>query len=64
MILVHVLVFMFIFTDECALAEIDSKVANVPTRFADLCLQAFTARQEIIDWVKELIERSVSLRLI
>ncbi|XP_021199652.3 trichohyalin isoform X3 [Helicoverpa armigera] len=44
--------------DECALAELDSKVANVPTCFADLCLQAFTARQEIIDWVKELIERS------
>ncbi|XP_026746875.1 trichohyalin-like isoform X3 [Trichoplusia ni] len=46
--------------DECTLAELDTKVANVPTRFADLCLQAFTARQEIIDWVKELIERSES----
>ncbi|XP_035431480.2 ribosome-binding protein 1 isoform X3 [Spodoptera frugiperda] len=46
--------------DECALAELDSNVTNVPTYFADLCLQAFTARQEIIDWVKELIERSES----
>ncbi|XP_022829661.1 myosin heavy chain, striated muscle-like isoform X2 [Spodoptera litura] len=46
--------------DECALAELDSNVTNVPTCFADLCLQAFTARQEIIDWVKELIERSES----
>ncbi|KAH9640629.1 hypothetical protein HF086_000573 [Spodoptera exigua] len=46
--------------DECTLAELDSKVTNVPACFADLCLQAFTARQEIIDWVKELIERGES----
>lgn len=52
-----------LYADECTLAELDTKVANVPTRFADLCLQAFTARQEIIDWVKELIERSVSLQI-
>ncbi|XP_063823515.1 myosin-3-like isoform X2 [Ostrinia nubilalis] len=44
--------------DECALAEVDAKVATVPTRFADLCLQAFTARQELIDWVKNLIEKN------
>ncbi|KAM3968305.1 uncharacterized protein ACR2FA_007674 [Aphomia sociella] len=44
--------------DECALAELDAKASDVPARFADLCLQAFTARQELIDWVKELIEQN------
>ncbi|KAJ8724930.1 hypothetical protein PYW07_015888 [Mythimna separata] len=44
--------------DESVLTELDSKVSSVPTCFADLCLQAFTARQEIIDWVKELIDTS------
>ncbi|XP_059060207.1 centromere-associated protein E-like [Achroia grisella] len=44
--------------DECALAELDAKASNVPTKFADLCLQAFTARQELIDWVKELVEKN------
>ncbi|KAL0883793.1 hypothetical protein ABMA27_015885 [Loxostege sticticalis] len=44
--------------DECALAEMDAKVVTVPSRFADLCLQAFTARQELIDWVKNLLEKS------
>ncbi|KAJ8726905.1 hypothetical protein PYW08_015302 [Mythimna loreyi] len=42
--------------DEGILTELDTKVSSVPTCFADLCLQAFTARQEIIDWVKELID--------
>ncbi|CAB3225012.1 unnamed protein product [Arctia plantaginis] len=41
--------------DECTLVDINAKVLSVPAHFADLCLQAFTARQEIIDWVKELI---------
>ncbi|XP_031763483.2 uncharacterized protein LOC113523483 isoform X2 [Galleria mellonella] len=44
--------------DECALAELDAKASNVPAKFADLCLQAFTARQELIDWVKELVEKN------
>ncbi|XP_045763782.1 myosin-9-like isoform X2 [Maniola jurtina] len=42
--------------DERALADVESKTLNIPGCFADLCLQAFTARQELIDWVKELIE--------
>ncbi|XP_034825647.1 uncharacterized protein [Maniola hyperantus] len=37
-------------------ADVESKTLNIPRCFADLCLQAFTARQELIDWVKELIE--------
>ncbi|XP_075972771.1 uncharacterized protein LOC142974369 isoform X2 [Anticarsia gemmatalis] len=44
--------------DECAFADLDENVLHVPAHFADLCLQAFTARQEIIDWVKELIEKN------
>ncbi|XP_045459861.1 paramyosin-like [Melitaea cinxia] len=44
--------------DECALAEVDSKVIKIPACFADLCLQAFTARQELIDWIKNLIEKN------
>lgn len=47
--------------DDTALIEIDTKVGKVPSCFADLCLQAFTARQEIIDWVKELISQMVRL---
>lgn len=45
--------------DECALEEVDSKVLKIPACFADLCLQAFTARQELIDWIKNLIETNV-----
>ncbi|CAH2091841.1 unnamed protein product [Euphydryas editha] len=44
--------------DECVLAEVDSKVLKIPACFADLCLQVFTARQEIIDWIKDLIEKN------
>ncbi|CAH0397289.1 unnamed protein product [Chilo suppressalis] len=43
--------------DEGTFAEVDAKLTKVPVRFAELCLQAFTARQEIIDWVKDLIEK-------
>lgn len=50
-------------TDECALSELDANVLGVPDRFADLCLQAFTARQELIDWVKGLIENNVKALL-
>lgn len=46
-------------TDESALEEVDSKVLKIPACFADLCLQAFTARQELIDWIKNLIETNV-----
>ncbi|XP_039745936.1 myosin heavy chain, muscle-like isoform X3 [Pararge aegeria] len=42
--------------DDCALSDVESKTLNIPGCFADLCLQAFTARQELIDWVKELIQ--------
>ncbi|XP_049865476.1 uncharacterized protein LOC126366410 [Pectinophora gossypiella] len=41
--------------DENSLAELGAKVSKVPSKFADLCIQAFTARQELIDWVKELV---------
>lgn len=45
--------------DENVIAELDSNVTKVPSRFADLCLQAFTARQELIDWVKEIAGQMV-----
>ncbi|KPJ20374.1 hypothetical protein RR48_06113 [Papilio machaon] len=41
--------------DDDVLTEWDRKVLNLPGSFADLCLQSFTARQEVIDWVKEII---------
>ncbi|XP_013175479.1 PREDICTED: centrosomal protein of 290 kDa isoform X2 [Papilio xuthus] len=41
--------------DDDILTEWDKRVLNLPGNFADLCLQAFTARQEVIDWVKEII---------
>ncbi|XP_047545631.1 myosin heavy chain, muscle-like isoform X2 [Vanessa atalanta] len=43
--------------DECALTEVYSKVVKIPACFAELCLQAFSARQELIDWIKKLIEK-------
>ncbi|XP_026326410.1 cingulin-like [Hyposmocoma kahamanoa] len=39
--------------DENVLAELFASVTKIPSRFSDLCLQAFTARQELIDCVKE-----------
>ncbi|KAL4713539.1 hypothetical protein ACJJTC_007777 [Scirpophaga incertulas] len=42
--------------DEHAFVEINTNVTNVQELFANLCLQAFTTRQEIIDWVKGLLE--------
>ncbi|XP_048481140.1 protein NETWORKED 1D isoform X3 [Plutella xylostella] len=43
--------------DENSLAELDERLTNLPVGFVDLCLEAITTRQEIIDWVKEdLIE--------
>lgn len=38
----------------------ETKALKVPTYFAELCLQAFTARQDLIDWIKELMENNVS----
>ncbi|CAG5009636.1 unnamed protein product [Parnassius apollo] len=43
--------------DENILSEWDAKVSNLSENYADLCLQAFTARQEIIDWVKDVIAK-------
>ncbi|CAG9563575.1 unnamed protein product [Danaus chrysippus] len=43
--------------DEHALGEVETKVLNIPGYFAELCLQAFTARQELIDWIKDLVEK-------
>lgn len=37
----------------------ESKAVKVPVQFAELCLQAFTARQDLINWVKDLIEKNV-----
>ncbi|KAG6453818.1 hypothetical protein O3G_MSEX008339 [Manduca sexta] len=48
--------------DERALAELDVNMENLPARFADLCLQAFAARQEIIEWAKELIGNNEQLK--
>lgn len=48
--------------DENSLAELDERLTNLPVGFVDLCLEAITTRQEIIDWVKEdLIEIHVSI---
>ncbi|XP_060800647.1 cingulin isoform X2 [Amyelois transitella] len=44
--------------DETSLEDLEVKVSKVPAQLADLCLQSFTARQELIDWVKELIDRN------
>ncbi|XP_045492270.1 myosin-9-like isoform X2 [Colias croceus] len=43
--------------DEETLADVESKAVNIPACFADLCLKAFTARQELIDWMKEYLEK-------
>ncbi|XP_050362802.1 myosin-9-like isoform X2 [Nymphalis io] len=43
--------------DESALAEVYTKVVKIPACFAELCLQAFSGRQEIIDWIKTLIKQ-------
>ncbi|KAI5641950.1 MAR-binding filament-like protein 1 [Phthorimaea operculella] len=42
--------------DEDALCALDAQVSSIPSKFAELCLQAFTARQELIDWIKILVE--------
>ncbi|XP_052738120.1 forkhead-associated domain-containing protein 1-like [Bicyclus anynana] len=42
--------------DDSVLSDIQSKTLNIPGYFAELCLQAFTERQELIDWVKEFIQ--------
>lgn len=49
------MVIQILLSDDEFLSEWDRKVLNLPGNFADLCLQAFTARQEVIDWVKEII---------
>ncbi|CAG4940434.1 unnamed protein product [Colias eurytheme] len=43
--------------DEETLTDVESKALNIPACFADLCLKAFTARQELIDWMKEYLEK-------
>lgn len=48
-----------IHADENVLAELFANVAKVPSRFSDLCLQAFTARQELIDYFKEFAGQMV-----
>ncbi|XP_053599581.1 golgin subfamily A member 4-like isoform X2 [Plodia interpunctella] len=44
--------------DEVALEDLENKVLKVPAQLSDLCLQSFTARQELIDWVKDLIDKN------
>ncbi|XP_063530740.1 myosin-14-like [Cydia strobilella] len=41
--------------DESNFNEVEAKVMKMPEQFAELCLQAFAARQELIDWVKDLL---------
>ncbi|XP_045526779.1 ribosome-binding protein 1-like isoform X2 [Pieris brassicae] len=43
--------------DENFLTNAEYKAMNIPSCFAELCLQAFAARQELIDWVKRYIEK-------
>ncbi|VVD03435.1 unnamed protein product [Leptidea sinapis] len=43
--------------DESRLEEMHNKALSIPAHFADLCLQAFTARQELIDWLKEYVAK-------
>ena len=38
----------------------ETHALKVPAYFAELCLQAVTARQDLIDWVKDLIDNNVS----
>lgn len=45
--------------DENVLAELFANITEVPSRFSNLCLQAFTARQELIDCVKEFAGQMV-----
>ncbi|XP_063374769.1 uncharacterized protein LOC134662468 isoform X2 [Cydia amplana] len=44
--------------DESNFNEVESKVIKMPEQFAELCLQAFAARQELIDWVKDVLLQS------
>ncbi|XP_063635930.1 uncharacterized protein LOC134806556 isoform X2 [Cydia splendana] len=44
--------------DESNFNEVEAKMMNMPEQFSELCLQAFGARQELIDWVKELLLHS------
>ncbi|XP_061706122.1 RB1-inducible coiled-coil protein 1-like isoform X2 [Cydia pomonella] len=44
--------------DESNFNEVEAKVMKMPEQFAELCLQAFAARQELIDWVKDLLLHS------
>ncbi|XP_063379838.1 centriolin-like isoform X2 [Cydia fagiglandana] len=41
--------------DESNFNEIQAKVMKMPEQFAEICLQAFAARQELVDWVKDLL---------
>ncbi|GBP17090.1 hypothetical protein EVAR_8153_1 [Eumeta japonica] len=41
--------------DENIVKDVSARITEIPASFADLCLRAFTARQDIIDWVKELV---------
>lgn len=49
------------YADENVLAELYDNVTKVPSQFSDLCLHAFTARQELIDCVKEFAGQMVLL---
>ncbi|CAH2063442.1 unnamed protein product, partial [Iphiclides podalirius] len=42
--------------DEEFLSKWEIKVLNIPNSFGDLCIQAFTTRQEVVDWVKVIVE--------
>ncbi|XP_047989053.1 myosin-11-like isoform X2 [Leguminivora glycinivorella] len=44
--------------DESNFNEVEGKVMKIPEQFTELCLQAFAARQELIDWVKDLLLHS------
>lgn len=52
----HKFLGVILISDDSSLLNLDQQVSELPSRFADLCLKAFTARQEVIDWVKDMVQ--------
>lgn len=45
-------------TDE-KINEITQKINEMPSQFADLCVHAFHARQEVLDWAKDAVHNEL-----
>ncbi|XP_041972990.1 COP1-interactive protein 1-like [Aricia agestis] len=44
--------------DDATIAALETEARKVPEYFAELCFKAFTVRQEVIDWMKDLAEKN------